>query len=215
MSLERLETAARQHALGVVGLCHTKPEDDLLVGTIALLGPREPGFWSHVQTAIEFDDGLRDPLDRWSERVISKIADQVGGQALFPFGTPARPFISWALRSGRSWSSPVGLLVHDEAGLMVSFRGAVLVRERLRLPKTEPRPCDTCVARPCLSACPVGALTEAGYDIPACHAFLDHPDGAACLTTGCEVRRSCPVSQTYPRDPAQSAFHMASFHTPD
>lgn len=212
MKPEDLAAAARQEALDVLGLCHTLPSDELGSGTIVLLGPAEPGFWAHATATPEFKDGSPDPLDRWSHRVISTLAHASGGKALFPFGTPARPFISWALRSGRTWTSPVGLLVHDSAGLLVSFRGAILLDERLPLPPPTARPCETCETKPCLNTCPVGALTDQGYDIPACRSYLDGPDEAACKATGCAVRRSCPVSQTYPRDPAQSAFHMASFH---
>ncbi len=214
MILDQLASFAAAECLDLFGLCHTVPEDNLGEGTLALLGPKEPGFWSHVQNAPEFQDAASEPLDRWSARVITAMADALGATPMLPFGTPARPFIGWAIRSGSAWSSPVGLLVHERAGLMVSYRGAVLLPEKLPLPAAPDTPCDTCVDQPCLSACPVNALSGSGYDIPACKAFLDQPEGTSCLSQGCEVRRVCPVSQGYPRDPAQSAFHMASFHTP-
>ncbi|MEL7151516.1 MAG: ferredoxin [Pseudomonadota bacterium] len=212
MSLDALEVAARAHSLAVFGLCHTVEGDNIGKGTLALLGPHEPGFWSHFQGTPEFADGAADPMDRWSLRVVTELAKHVGGTPLFPFGSPARPFIGWALRSGRAWSSPAQLLVHDVAGLMVSYRGAVLLPEVLPLPEPSTRPCEECDAKPCLTACPVGALGAAGYDIPACHRFLDQADGKDCMNTGCAVRRSCPVSRHYARQPEQSAFHMASFH---
>lgn len=214
MSFDALAAVAAVEALEVVGLCRTEPSDSLGTGTLALLGPRAPDFWDHVQRSGEFRDGLRDPLDRWSERVITQIAGDVGGSPLFPFGTPARPFIGWALRSGRAWVSPVGLLVHDTAGLLVSYRGAVLFAETQPVEPTSSRPCDSCADQPCLDACPVGALGQGGYDLAVCHAFLDTPDGEPCMSGGCLVRRACPVSQSYPRPPAQSAFHMRSFHKP-
>ena len=207
-----MKAGARAEALAIFGLCHTEPEDGLGDGTIVLLGPSEPGFWSHVQGEPEFKDGEADPMDRWSARVITDLAAATGARALFPFGNPARPFISWALRSESAWVSPVNLLVHAEAGLMVSYRGALLLPERIDLPSPGPGPCETCVGKPCLTACPVTALTEKGYDLAACHSFLDQPDGKDCISAGCAVRRACPVSQTYKRDPHQSAFHMAAFH---
>lgn len=215
MSVEAVQTAAHTHFLAIFGLCHTEEEDNLGQGTLALLGPREPGFWTHFQTTPEYNDGQLDPLDRWSLRVVTEVANSVGGTPVFPFGSPPRPFISWALRSGRAWSSPVHLLVHDVAGLMVSYRGAVLLPDLLQLDWRPKRPCDHCEPRPCLTACPVSALDASGYDIPACRSLLDQPEGEDCMMNGCAVRRACPISQTYARQPEQSAFHMEAFQRPD
>ncbi len=201
--------------LEVFGAFHPEPDDDAPegTGTILLLGPREPGFWPHASAEPEFADGRADPMDRWSTRVIGDIAVATGATALFPFGGPPwRPFIRWAERSGRAWPSPVQLLVHDRAGLMVSYRGALALRQRLPLPPTPQRPCNTCPGQPCATACPVGALTPAGYDLEACHRFLDGPDGRDCMDNGCAVRRACPVSARYGRLPDQSGFHMRAFH---
>lgn len=210
--LAELETQASHDRLTVMGALNTLPEDAVGPGVIALLGPAEPGFWPHVTSSPEFADGAPDPLDRWSTRVVENLAAKVGGKALFPFGTPRRPFFSWALRSGRAWQSPVLLLVHDTAGLMVSYRGAVLLPDAKAGPAPARNPCETCEDRPCLTACPARALTEGRYDVDACHAFLDTEAGRANLQRGCAVRRACPLSQVYGRSEAQSAFHMKHFH---
>lgn len=212
MSLAALAARASEHALEVFGNLAARPEDGIGDGTLVLLGPREPGFWDHVTTQPEFTGGAEHPLDRWSARVIAGIAADVGGTAFFPFGEPVRPFISWALRSGRAWQSPVVLLVHDTAGLMVSYRGAILLPEDHQASTPGPRPCDSCADKPCLTACPPRALTAQGYDVTACHAFLDTEAGRTNLLKGCEVRRACPVSQNYGRLNGQSAFHMRYFH---
>ena len=180
--------------------------------TLLLLGPREPGFWPYVTAAPEFQDGEPDPLDRWSERVIGTLATELGAEPVFPFGGPPyAPFFSWATGSGSAWASPVMLLVQAEAGLMVSYRGALAFRERLVLHKLPASPCLNCAA-PCATACPAGALSPEGYDVPVCHAYLDTAEGQDCLTRGCAVRRACPVSQSYGRLEAQSAYHMSLFH---
>lgn len=178
--------------------------------TLLMLGPKEPGFWAHLTAQPEWDGP--DPVDRWSRRVIGRIACDLGAKALYPFGGPPyHPFYQWALRSGRVWDSPVRLLVHSAQGLMVSFRGALALKEVVDVPPPLVRPCEGCAA-PCLTACPTGALTGAGYDVPACHAWLDRAEGAECLSGGCLVRRACPVSQSYARLPEQSAYHMGQFH---
>jgi len=215
VSYDDLTRRARADYLDVFGGFQAQPDDPLPTGTktVILLGPYEPGFWAHLTASPEARDGKPDPIDRWSRRVIGALATALGATALFPFdGPPWFPFLGWAQRTGRAWSSPVNLLVHDTAGLMVSYRGALALQTPVALP-TPPaqRPCDTCSA-PCLTACPATALRPDGYDTKACHAYLDTGPGADCMTHGCAVRRACPISQSYGRRPEQSAAHMRSFH---
>lgn len=181
--------------------------------TIALAGPMGGTVWWDILTASpEWRDGQPDPMDRWSRRVLTAIAARFGSTALFPFGGPPwLPFQTWAKASGRAWESPVRLLVHAEAGLWVSFRGALALPFALDLPPA-PNPCETCADRPCLTACPPRAIRAGAYDVPACHAFLDTGPGRACLTQGCRVRAACPVSVRHARVAVQSAYHMSRFH---
>jgi hypothetical protein len=212
LTLASLEALLAPHCLEVLGgFAVEGPEDGLPAGTRALvmLGPRQPGFWPHLTAQPEW--GAPDPVDRWSRRVIGRLACDLGAKALFPFGGPPyHPFYRWALRTGRCWDSPVRLLVHDVQGLWVSFRGALALKQPLAVPVAA-KPCETCVEKPCLTACPAGALGAAGYDVPACHDWLDS-GGAECLSGGCLVRRACPVSQGHARMPEQSAYHMRLFH---
>ncbi len=213
MTLGQIADRVRQDHLDVFGAFQTLPNDGLGLGTLVMLGPREPGFWAHATAGHEFRNGDANPLDAWSKRVIARAAQDLGGEPHFPFGTPPKPFQVWAIRTGRAWTSPVVLLVHDTAGLMVSYRGAILVPELLDVPATGPRPCETCAERPCLSSCPVTALTEGSYDLNRCHGFLDTDEGASCLQKGCAVRRSCPAGAGYCRANVQSAYHMERFHS--
>ena len=209
----QIEDMAAQEALDILGGFHPVETDKTpdTCKTLLLLGPAR-GFWSHINSTPEMNDKRADPIDRWSTRVITKLAGKVGATAAFPFGGPPyAPFYSWALRTGRVWSSPVKLAVHDTHGLFVSFRGALLLPHALDLPDTpKEAPCSSC-AKPCLGACPVWALTDEGYDVKTCHGYLDSDKGQACMTQGCAVRRSCPVGHTL-RDPEQSAYHMSVFH---
>ncbi|MFB2533137.1 ferredoxin [Paracoccus sp. p4-l81] len=177
-----------------------------------LLAPQGAAFWAAITASPEWSDGRPDPMDRWSRRVIDGLAADLGGVAAYPFGLPHQPFYAWALRSGRAWPSPVRLMVHDRMGLWASFRGAIALPLDAAPGTPRPAPCATCTGQPCRTACPAQALTEAGYDLAACHAHLDQPAGAACLLTGCAVRTSCPLGHGYGRLPEQSAWHMRHFH---
>lgn len=214
MTLAQLNLAAQAHRLDIFGALHPEPNDFISdsLQTIVLLGPKEPGFWFHFIQQPEYRDAKPNPLDRWSKRVIGALAAPFGGQAFFPSdGPPYPPFIDWAKVSGRSWVSPVGLLIHDVAGLFASYRGAIALPTRVPIPATGPNPCITCATQPCQTACPVDALRPTKYDVPACKTFLKSPEGALCMTMGCAARRACPISIQYGRLPAQSAFHMDTF----
>ena len=207
--LAQITVTAAAHHLAVLGGFHADSDATLPPGTqtLLLLGPAEPGFWAHIHAQPEWD-GAPDPIDRWSRRVIGRMACDLGAKALFPFGgAPYHPFYTWARQTGRVWDSPIKLLVHADQGLMVSFRGALALKDRIDLPPPLPRPCDTCAA-PCLTTCP--ALTASGYDVPACHDMLDA--GKDCMKLGCASRRACPLSLAYARLPEHSAYHMAQFH---
>ena len=211
--ISTIVTAAQKRHLALMGVVQVDVDDPVPPGSkaIILLGPYEPGFWDYFRASPEYQDGLENPLDAWSVRTINALAHKVGGQPMFPFGEPALPFLGWALRSGRAWTSPVAMLVQDRAGLFVSFRGAVALPWAVEDPTVTQNPCKSCAA-PCADACPVDALHPDGYDVNACHAYLDTPAGQDCMTNGCAARRICPVSQSSSRIPAQSAFHMKAFH---
>lgn len=177
---------------------------------LLLLSPDEPGFWPHFEDSAEARDGAPEPLDRWSRRIITGIAEVLGGSALFPFGGPPwHPFPDWALASGEAWISPVGLLVHARSGLFISYRGAIALEGKAR-PAEGPPPCAAC-PQPCRTACPVDAFAGGRYDVARCKAWLETEPGRDCYTRGCRVRRACPVGAGL-RLPEQSAFHMRAFH---
>lgn len=171
-------------------------------------------MWAAFAGSPEACDGRPDPLDRWTRRILEDAAAAFGAVALFPFGGPPyRPFQRWAMRAEPVSPSPLGILIHPDYGLWHAYRGALAFAQPLLLPpKAErPSPCLACADRPCLEACPVGAFTEAGYDVAACVAHLGKPKGAACLALGCRARAACPVGGAYRPSAEQAAFHMRAF----
>ncbi|MEO9897151.1 MAG: ferredoxin [Paracoccaceae bacterium] len=213
MNWDDLTQQAADRHLNVLGGFHPDDTDDVPAGaqTLVLLGPKEPEFWTHIQTQSEWD-GAPDPIDRWSSRVIGDWAAQLNAHALFPFGGPPyKPFFSWALKTGRIHASPIMFLVHDQAGLFVSFRGALALTETLDISPPPPSPCSTCAIQPCTTACPVDAFDGASYNTTACKAHLEAPQDQDCMQRGCAARRACPVSKSWGRPEKQSAYHMGIF----
>lgn len=221
MNLRDLEQAIQPLGLVMRGAFEPGPEDGVpeiggrRAAGLVLLGNVGPGLWQAFSAAPEALDGLPDPLDRWSRRVIDGLAQDLGGAALYPFGGPPyRPFIAWAKRAEAVTESPLGMLIHPDHGLWHAYRGALAFAEPLAgLPPkdTRARPCDSCADRPCLQACPVAAFGEAGYDVQACSGHLESGRGEDCNALGCRARRACPVGQVY--DAEQAAFHMKAFRS--
>jgi hypothetical protein len=210
--LDKVEALSAPHGLMAMGGLH--PTGTQAGQTIVLIGTARH-FWDHFTQSPEYIEGTPDPMDRWSLRVMPEIAEAAGGTSVaYPFGGPPyAPFIAWAKQTGEAFDSPVGMLVHYRAGLMISYRGAIVFSGRLPLPTQQsPNPCDSCTTRPCIDACPVDALSDKHfYDVPGCKAHIDTPSGTSCITGGCASRLACPVSRSFGRSTEQSAFHMRAF----
>ncbi|WP_406647639.1 ferredoxin [Aliisedimentitalea scapharcae] len=154
---------------------------------------------------------MENPIDRWSKRVIGTLAKQMGAQAHYPFGGPPHaPFVSWALDSGRVFSSPTKVMVHDTMGMMISFRGALLFDQEFDIPapRLSDSPCHGCVDKPCTTTCPVGAMNAQGnFLVKDCYDFIAQT--GECVTKGCLARSACPLSQKSGRNPEQTSHHMS------
>jgi hypothetical protein len=221
MDISSIERLVVVHGLHPRGGFHPAADDGVpplgdgeIPATLLLIGNVGSSLWPEFSGSAEAGDGAPDPLNRWTQRVVSSIAREVGAAPLFPFGGPPYlPFQRWAMRAEAVAPSPLGILIHPDYGLWHAYRGALAFAERLALPPRveRPRPCDSCPDRPCLSACPVGAFSDQGYDVPACIGHIRNPAGAACMGGDCLARRACPVGPTHGYGPAQARFHMAAF----
>jgi hypothetical protein len=210
-SPEAIAAALAPHGLILRGGFPPEPGEKGFAGvaTVILVGNAGGAMWAAFAPHV---DGEPHPLDRWTRAVVEPIAERFGARAVFPFGADAPPFQRWAERAETLHRSPLGILIHPEYGLWHAYRAALLFAEELPLPPRSDRanPCESCVAKPCLSACPVGAFTPDGYDVPACAAHLRRLD-ATCASAGCHARNACPVGAKWRYPEAQIRYHMAAF----
>ena len=214
MTEQRVDQAAAAEGLAVVGAFHTQAGDRAPegVGTICLLGARGGDMWAVFSASPEAADGEPQPMDRWSRRVIGRLATVLEAVALFPFGGPPyQPFQRWAARGEVATSSPVAMQVTATRGLWTSYRGALGFRETIALVEREgASPCLGCPA-PCMTACPVDAFAGGVYYVPGCVAHVTSPAGAACREGGCLVRHACPAGLGATPPAGQRQFHMEAF----
>jgi len=221
MRLEDVVDLAELRGIDCRGAFHPEPSDgvpalpdEAPAATLLLLGFVGTKKWLGFASSPEANDGEADPLDRWSRRIIDGLAASFDGVALYPFGGPPYlPFQRWARRADSVHPSPLGMLIHPHWGLWHSYRGALAFRRHLALPPRVPipSPCAACAAKPCLSACPVGAFTPGRYDVASCLHHLAAPIGRDCVDLGCRARNSCPIGAAHRYGADQAAFHMRAF----
>jgi hypothetical protein len=215
ITLSDIRAAIEARGLSYRGVFHPTVDDLSDAGTLVLAGFIGSFNWRHFKESAEASGGEPDALDRWSLRIIGALARELSATALFPFqGPPWLPFLRWAQKAEPLHPSPIGMLIHPDWGLWHSFRGALAFRERIDLPAADRRlsPCDTCVDKPCLTTCPVGAFKQNTYDVAACIAHIGTARGADCMNEGCRARRACPVGAAYRYTPDQANFHMRAFY---
>ena len=156
------------------------------------------------------------PLDRWVKSCLSAVTKRHGGDVWTPMqGPPFWPFQSWALALGDCWPSPLGILLHRQAGLWWAFRGALAFDSALigapDRNDAAPSPCADCAEQPCLQSCPVAAFDRDGFAANRCqrHLQTDHQD--ICVDAGCLARAACPYAGAARYPLAQRRFHMRHF----
>ena len=176
--------------------------------TLVLVGNAGPDMW-RAYTA----QANGRCLDDWCRDGLTPLARTHDALAVFPWERPFRPFQRWLRRAGRTYASPIGIDIHPDYGLWWGLRGALAFAAPLDLdlPAAGDNPCETCAERPCLSACPVSAFGQEGYDVAACAAHLRAQAGADCMALACRARLACPIGRDYTQSPDQAAFHMRAF----
>jgi ferredoxin len=182
--------------------------------SLILIGHAGSSIWPHFTKWRQTQPpDLANPLDAWSEQVISPIAKALGGRAIFPFQKPFHPFQQWVMRAEGLKPSPLGILIHPVYGLWHAYRGAVVFDDEILIQEAQEKshPCDLCLGKPCLSACPVNAFSGQGYDVQSCRTHLAAEAGEECMDGGCKARLACPVGRDYVYEPDQMQFHMQAF----
>ncbi len=151
-------------------------------------------------------------MDEWTRAVVEPMAADLDAKAVLPFDLPHQPFLSWARRGGAGHVSPLGLNIHPTYGLWHAYRAALLFPVEFDLPRMAAgaHPCETCVLKPCLSACPVSAFDGKAYDVDVCGTHVN-ADANECMDGGCLARRACPIGATFQYAKPQAQFHMQAF----
>jgi hypothetical protein len=231
--LSALERALAPHGLNLVGataaaaydacvppeyaLCRLLPDARAMI----VIGNGGAEFWGAYRAYCarhQTHEGRPDPLDRFTQIVIEDVVRPlVGGEAriFYPFRFADEPvsFLRLAECAGLGRPGLTGVLLHPVFGPWIAFRAAIAVPFHLAAPRPSDGfdPCPTCVERACMPACPAGAVTARGWDIPRCAAERARdPDPCAAR---CHARFECVLGREH-RYPADALAHHQTWARP-
>lgn len=180
--------------------------------TFVMLGQAGTRLWETIaqeglaQSAAPFDNTSHRLVDRF----VTVHADGASYEVVYP-GHALLPLGRLAELAGWGRPSPLGLTINDEYGLWLAHRVAFLIDADVTVPhrRASSHPCDTCVAKPCVAACPVGAVdAEAGFDVDTCATFRVAEESVCAHQ--CLARNACPVGTEHRYGPEQMRHHYES-----
>ena len=88
MTYDDLLSAAQSYNLTIFGILTGD------IDSIIFLGPHEPGYWPALCARPEWQDGAPGPVDRWSHRAITQLAQETSAKPHSPLGVQPAPFLT-------------------------------------------------------------------------------------------------------------------------
>lgn len=179
--------------------------------SLVLIGNSGPRMWEiladklngYHESSDVFDFSSRQAVLDWSNEELNEATYRL----LYPTSLPVS-LQTMGAYLGWSHPSPLGLGIHPTYGLWFAYRAAFLVDAALEasMVREDCSPCDSCLEKPCLSACPPKALSSmAPPSLSLCSGYR-LKNGSPCATS-CMARFACPVGKEYRYAKEQMKYH--------
>lgn len=172
---------------------------------LILIGHGGRNLWTQVQaagltSAHPIDDFCVAAVDSWFAAQLPDCAHAI----VYP-GDVAVGLQALGRLAGWHHESPFRIGINETWGSWFAYRALVLADTALlpTPPLAGDSPCAHCSARPCIGACPAGALVDGEFSLPQCIAYRRQPD--SCCRVTCVARTSCPVRPEHRYDDDQIA----------
>ena len=169
-------------------------------------------LWQAVQESPFADK--EHPIDHFSLHIISSFLEQelqCRYQTIYPFGQPNIPLQALGKLAGWRHFTPFRLGMHPEFGSWFAYRSVALTDSNLTpsSPATDANPCDTCLEKPCITACPAQALSPESEDngLEKCIRFRLKSDSVCQVN--CLSRCACPVGKEHGYSPEQMHYNYS------
>jgi len=170
---------------------------------LILIGHGGTSLWEAVEAS-----GMRseNPIDDFSVRTVERwFAQQfpdTAGEIIYPGDIPA-DLQALGRIAGWHHASPFMVGINADWGTWFAYRVVVLANTNLKptRPLQGESPCARCADRPCVAACPAGAMDGGSFALDKCIAYRREAS-SRCKTT-CVARVSCPVGSAHRYGDAQ------------
>lgn len=171
-------------------------------------------MWKALRGAKPELGDSANPVDEFSLATVKvHLEDELGVRrwaALYP-GTALVPLQELGTLLGWHQPSPLLVGISEAFGTWFAYRAVVVADTWLPLTppaSPSPSPCDSCVEKPCLSACLGAALTTGTLAIDRCVTFRAR-DASPCALR-CHAREACPIGAEHRYDADQMRHHYGA-----
>ena len=176
---------------------------------LIMLGQGGRGLWDSMEAEGYESDNRFDDYARTGVAEFAASMGEPAWEIIYPSDV-LLPLGRMAEFSGWGAPSPLGLTINDTFGLWLAHRVVFLIDADIPVStSTTTHPCTTCADAPCVSACPVGAVsTTTGFDVDACSNSESRM--ALRARTAAWARIACPIGPEHRYGDAQMVHHYAS-----
>ena len=160
-------------------------------------------LWRNIELEGE------DPLDKTSIRLADDFMRRIGEtdyEIAYPTDLFAIDLIAFGRQLGWHNDSKLSIGINAQFGTWFAYRFAIAANTNFfETAFVEAHPCETCVRKPCIDACPGAAVTEGVFDLSRCSIERLRPDSDCA--ENCAARLACPVGTEYRYEPEQVRYH--------
>jgi epoxyqueuosine reductase len=175
---------------------------------LVLVGHGGRRMWEALQEkGMESTDPVDDYSITLTQQFIHDHLDEAPVLWLYPQTEFVIPLQQLGEAAGWSYPSPLGSGISPAFGVWFAYRTAFLIDADLPLMYEEaaPSPCDSCVDKPCIRTCPVGAVQQDSFNIEGCGQHrLDRDSSCA---DRCLARMACPYFPEHRYTLPQIQYH--------
>jgi len=177
---------------------------------LILIGNGGRQFWRSLESSRKSPNN---PVDDHSCSVVSQWLDSLTPLFKYRFIYPSTSNIdlqALGKLAGWHYQSPLLVGINNEWGTWFAYRAAILAESDFPVAddcRIETSPCLKCHSKPCLTGCPVNAVSEKSFSLKKCTEYRTRETSECRLT--CLSRVSCPVGNIHRYTEAQINYHYS------